>query len=362
MSRFLNKTTLLIGGSGLLVLSLVWPAQEQLWLLSERIAADGRQVSRAELRATNLWGQAITGMLYPKGPVGWDREAAVNLGLQLREDAEQRLWVRAGFETGQIRLWAKHHEATLRIQPSVADADQDGLPDALERMTSDAKTAFVARFTAIAERQYQHIEDAWPRVHQDCAGLVRYAFKEALKAETDRWKATHLGLPGGALPESRPPFYPELPFVGELPFRKRAGAFDPKASIESQFTAAPSAEILWQYNVRWMGSTLHKAKAGDLLFFRLPSPEGSRMHTMILLGDQAGASHKAPATRVVYHTGLAPSEGGEVRLMQLRALLKHPDLGWRPTPDNPRFLGVYRLNLLDFEPKRPLSFAFGDAS
>jgi uncharacterized protein len=37
---------------------------------------------------------------------------------------------------------------------------------------------------------------------------------------------------------------------------------------------------------------------------------------------------------------------GEVRELEVRVLMQHPDPRWRPRAANSRFLGVYRFELL----------------
>jgi hypothetical protein len=49
---------------------------------------------------------------------------------------------------------------------------------------------------------------------------------------------------------------------------------------------------------------------------------------------------------VVYHTGGSVQDGGEVRLLSLETLMKHPDSAFHPAPGNPNFLGFYRWKIL----------------
>jgi hypothetical protein len=48
----------------------------------------------------------------------------------------------------------------------------------------------------------------------------------------------------------------------------------------------------------------------------------------------------------VYHTGPIGAGPGEVRRVALDDLLHHPDIRWRPIPENSNFLGVYRWDVL----------------
>ena len=49
---------------------------------------------------------------------------------------------------------------------------------------------------------------------------------------------------------------------------------------------------------------------------------------------------------LVYHTGPDPAGPGEIRRPTLEELRRFPEPDWRPLPDNPRFLGIYRWNIL----------------
>ena len=228
----------------------------------------------------------------------------------------------------------------------VGDLDQDGLPDAVELRSDSERAAFTAWFTAIAEAQFLRVDDEWAPIHRDCAGLVRFAFREALKPHDDRWWARRRWPPSGTRADVAHLRYPDLPIVGDRPFRQRGGPYDPDDPVDAQFTAAPSARTLWMHNTDLVGRDVSDARAGDLLFFRLVRGTGSRMHTMIALGRRPGADHRAPAERLVYHTGPTDDGPGEVRLVTVDALRQHPAPGWRPVPHNARFLGVHRLRHL----------------
>ena len=66
-------------------------------------------------------------------------------------------------------------------------------------------------------------------------------------------------------------------------------------------------------------------------------PELGSYHSMVYLGGG----------RVVYHTGASAAEGGEVRLLTLATLMRHPNPAFHPTRSNPSFLGVYRWKILE---------------
>ena len=67
-------------------------------------------------------------------------------------------------------------------------------------------------------------------------------------------------------------------------------------------------------------------------------------HSMIYLGP---SQIRKDANRyLVYHTGPDADDAGEIRRPTLDELRHFPEPDWRPLPDNPRFLGIYRWNIL----------------
>jgi len=88
---------------------------------------------------------------------------------------------------------------------------------------------------------------------------------------------------------------------------------------------------------------LDRAQPGDLLFYRQESGH-MPFHSMIYLGEsQIG---KGAGRYLVYHTGPDADSPGEIRRPTLDELRHFPEPDWRPLPDNPRFLGVFRWNIL----------------
>ncbi len=217
---------------------------------------------------------------------------------------------------------------------SITDLDRDGYPDLAELHSTAERTAFMEWFAAIAEAQFTHLAPDWKPRDQDCAGLLRYAFVEALKPKTPEWFAKFPALKAqNILPISR---YP-LPQIVRSVFRVAPGSFQKNDVETGRLVGRPSAMYLMQHSTFFVGRTPDKAQRGDLLFFIHPLARGSAYHSMVYLGNN----------RVVYHTGYAPSEGGEVRLVSLQTLEQHPQPYWHPRPDNPYFLGFFRWKIVD---------------
>ena len=67
-------------------------------------------------------------------------------------------------------------------------------------------------------------------------------------------------------------------------------------------------------------------------------------HSMIYLG--ASQFHRDGRVYVLYHTGPDGSDPGEIKRLTVPEILQFPQPEWRPTPENPAFLGVFRWNIL----------------
>lgn len=329
---------------------LMIPVRTRLVLDRARIVADGRSTVRISVVSLGPLGVRTPWRSRESPRVSQAALDALGATLLLAHDGSVVL--RSGQRAGRLAVELPSERAVIELVLDAGDRDRDGLPDAAEIWSETDRAAFTAWFTAIAEAQATRIDDAWAPIHQDCAGLVRFAFREALKRHDRAWFEHRRYLPAIDAPDVQAVRYPDLPFIGERPFRKVAGAFDPTVAIADQLTAAPSARTLWQLNTVFVSREVREARAGDLLFFTVPYATGSRMHTMLALGARAGSTHDAPAERVVYHTGTEVPEGGaraveQVRLVTFAELARHPDPGWHPIADNPRFLGVHRLIHVD---------------
>ncbi len=214
--------------------------------------------------------------------------------------------------------------------PWAHDGDRDGYPDVAELTGAAEREAFLERFAAVAEAQYAAPSGDWRE--RDCSGLLRYALVEALKPGTAARSATF------SHPPPAPPglaHYP-LPVLSRSVFRNAPGTFQPDDVAEGRIVGLADAEALMRYSSVPLGRSETAARRGDLLFFAHPRAEGSGFHSMVYLGGG----------RVVYHTGLRPGDGGEVRLLTLDTLRRHPDPTWHPDPENPHFLGFHRWKIV----------------
>ena len=221
------------------------------------------------------------------------------------------------------------------------DKFNDGTPGFL-RLTDPAdQAAFRQWFTLIADYQAIRPKADVPSEITDCASLLRYAYREALKRHDDTWFVATgievLALPG----EIRAWRYPETPLGASL-FRVRPGSFQPGDINNGAFAQFADAKTLVERNAYFVSRDVRQAQPGDLLFYR-QFGQSSPWHSMIVtrIGGRSA---------VVYDTGpidhTAKGKAGELRRVLLAELVDHPQPQWRPVPGNPNFLGVYRWNIL----------------
>lgn len=212
------------------------------------------------------------------------------------------------------------------------DADRDGYPDSAELYGQD-RASFADWFASVAESQYYGVSADWAAQDQDCSGLLRYAFVNALTAHDAAWYAKFRFLPRPGTPPVQHLSYP-LPLISRSVFRVAPGAYRKDDVQEGRLVGRTGAQSLLNHSMTLVSRDLHQARRGDVLFFL--RPQRRSYHSVVYLGGNM----------VVYHTGLSPSEGGEVRLLSVPTLMKHPDAAFHPIPSNPNFLGVYRWKIV----------------
>ena len=249
--------------------------------------------------------------------------------------------------------FARSTDAPLTHQPEVAakrsepgpatDLDHDGLPDIAELRTFNDRENFRRWFTWVAEMQFYKLSEQWNTEQRDCAGLVRFAWREALRPHDRPW-FQRMG-------ENYDPVAPDLtssisaPLRGKL-FRTAQGTYTTTDVAEGRFSDFADAQTLKMFNSEFVGRDREQAKSGDLLFFHQPWVQKFSFHVMVFIGEPRVASEGANDW-VVYHTGASPEDAGTVKKVRLAVLDGHPDKRWRPISTNPNFLGFYRLKILN---------------
>ena len=237
------------------------------------------------------------------------------------------------FQTALVQNKTQKSPSEGTPPAAVLDYDRDGYPDIAELHSAAERDAFMRWFAAIAEAQYAAPAADWTR--RDCSGLLSYAYREALKPKTPEWWAKFSYFPDLGIPPLEQS-YP-LPEIGRAVFRMAPGSYVKGDVREGRFAGDSGAIDLLNYSTVFLGRTPEKARRGDLLFFIHPLAQGSAYHSMVYLGNN----------KVVYHTGYAPDQGGEVRLLTLQTLSQHPISTWHPIPENPNFLGFYRWKIVE---------------
>jgi len=226
------------------------------------------------------------------------------------------------------------------VSPDFNDSFDDGTPDFL-RLNSEAdREAFRRWFTFLAETQYYRLNPG--SEIGDCAALLRFAYREALRRHDGNWAAA-MALPfAPPIPAVMQYDYPHTA-LGAAIFRVSEGQFGAANLHDGSFAEFADANTLRRFSAHLVARELRAAQPGDLLFFRQLG-QNSIYHAMIYLGPsqfQPGAE-----TYVVYHTGPIGDYAGEIRRPSMRELFAHPEARWHPVRDNPAFLGVYRWNIL----------------
>ena len=207
--------------------------------------------------------------------------------------------------------------------------------------------AFRRWFTLIAEYQALRPSEELPPEINDCAALIRYAYRNALHRHDDAWFQETQIRPMEALPSVQKYVYPHTPLSAAL-FRVKPGACQPADLRNGAFAEFADAKTLKNLNAYFVSRNVRRARPGDLLFY-YQLEEYSPFHSMIFIGRSQwpveGESLEVDDV-LVYHTGPVGKKPGEMRRVRMEELLQHPSPKWRPVEGNSNFLGVYRWNIL----------------
>jgi uncharacterized protein len=227
--------------------------------------------------------------------------------------------------------------------PVFMDEPGNSTPGFLRLDSAADREAFRQWFSALAEYQVLRPVSELPAEVNDCAALLRYAYKGALHSHNPVWLQENKLEPLAFLPSVRKYAYPHTP-LGAALFRVRPPAAG--EDLRQEFAEFADARTLMQLNTFFVSRDVRLALPGDLLFYR-QLEQNSPYHSVIFVGRSrlipGGADNESI---VVYHTGPSDKSPGEMRRVQLAQLLQHPSPRWRPVPGNSNFLGVYRWNIL----------------
>ena len=158
--------------------------------------------------------------------------------------------------------------------------------------------------TALA--QLTRLDPAWPEPQRDCAGLVRFAYRTAFRRLD--------------------------------PARAASGPFRDAAGQAAHFADAATLLAGTFALVGRDEAARAQLRSGDLVAFGRADESGAPVHHLMLVVRPEDPAQGPPL--VVYHPG---EPGAAVRSGRLAELLREAPRGWRPVPENPLFLGFYRL-------------------
>ncbi len=315
------------------------PTAFVLHLADAAIPADGFTSTQLTIHSSN--GRELRGLeIQVENP----HRAIVQSVIVEGESATASL--RAGVLPGETKLRVAApgftpQEITLQTTLDAGDAIGDGTPDFLRLHDPADRAAFRRWFTLLAEAQYYRGKNLPPEI-DDCAALLRFAYREALREHNATWAhAMSLPAPASAI-DIQQYRYPYTPLGASL-FRVRDGRFAAADLGDAAYAQFADVDTMRRYNTFFVGRDFSRARPGDLLFFR---QDGQKMpfHAMIFLGH----SQIEPGNEqyVVYHTGPSGDSRGEIRRWSVAELVNYPEARWRPIPSNPAFRGFYRWNIL----------------
>jgi uncharacterized protein YfaT (DUF1175 family) len=247
--------------------------------------------------------------------------------------------------SGQTSPLLIDHNSNNPALALYSDSDNDGIPDAAELQSFMDRESFRRWFTLISESQFYRLSEQWNAEQRDCAGLVRFAWREALRRHDRLW-FQKMGPGYKAIAPDVARYSLEQSPLGEKLFRTHFGSFAQGELADGTFSEFADARSLKSYNVKFISRDRHYAQPGDLLFFYQPWVQKFPYHVMIFLGDSK-LSNEHSNNWVVYHTGSSPTDAGTVKKVELSVLDQHPNRRWRPVESNSHFLGFFRLKILD---------------
>lgn len=276
------------------------------------------------------------------GPVRFEISEGKDLVTLLTRGTEGAT-LRVGARPGRVRLTGSDNRSSetivFTLHPDPSDRDEDGFPDVAELRTQEERAAFRTRFVAVARSQRPEPDVGWHPDQQDCAGLVRYAYRHALRVDISPKASRYLQTEGPAGWGRIGFAFPDIPYLGDRPFRVRDGAFSEEENRDTVFDPFANAQHLLFHNTDPLGKNVRAAKPGDLLFFFHPENQGQPYHVMIFFRRQN-------EDWLVYHTGTDVSGSGQLKEIPVTRLGEHLDPSWHPRATNENFLGYYRFKIL----------------
>lgn len=237
----------------------------------------------------------------------------------------------AGKDGTAVFTTEKGSKIALTFYKITVDSDADGYADASEITRQQDRDALRGWMVRIAESQFLRISPAWDVRQRDCAGLVRFAFREALRKHDAAWNSKTGIVLDKNIADVGPFNYPEVPVVGEKIFKISDAPCDDAKS----FSSFADAGTLVTCSMRRVGNSVEDGLPGDCAVFENRRNVEWPFHLMIICGSEG-------RDRVlIYHTGDAQG----VKRVKLSYL--NNSIDFKPADTNPKFLGVYRFKMME---------------
>lgn len=290
----------------------------------EQIPADGKSRGEVVYQHPLFAGDAEL-----KGPSG--DEKSISIVTRRREGRREILVFQSTRLPGRACFSAGGRKLYLTFYKNPPDIDGDGFPDEAELDTEADRQAFREWFVRIADSQFLKKSGGWSGAQRDCSGLIRFAYREALKKHHERWQRAAGIVLDKNLPDVQKYNYPAVPVLGTRIFKRAKGPADDLRS----FGAFADTESLARYNCLPVTRRIAESRRGDLLFFQNTGNREFPFHAMIVAENEGGR------VTVIYHTGK-----GDV-LKRVPASYLDASRRFRPVEENVNFLGVYRFHILE---------------
>ncbi|WGL61147.1 DUF1175 family protein [Pigmentibacter sp. JX0631] len=179
----------------------------------------------------------------------------------------------------------------------------------------------------LALYQARRISSSWLKEQQDCAGFIRFAYKEALKKRTLKQRNI-LQIPEKlyfpSVSEEARSLFPNFPNIWEI--------------SNSKYSSFADAENLVTYNFEYVSKNVNDLLPGDILAFNKNSNALEPWHLMLYVGKVYNKS------LVMYHNG-GKGKNAKIRIVSINDLLNSPDPQWLPNNRNPFFVGIYKWKM-----------------
>ncbi|HBJ81800.1 DUF1175 domain-containing protein [Pseudothermotoga sp.] len=230
----------------------------------------------------------------------------------------------------------KTKAVSLYFEADTSDDDEDGYPDCLVLSENDAEK-FRNWFIWIGLSAIKNEPVLWNEHERDCAGLIRYCSREALKKHDGRW-LERSNYSGPIFDDVEKYNYPDIPLIVDKIFRIISG----KYTNPGEFSAFASARIMLENSLKFVSKDVEHALPGDIAVFFHPEDFEYPYHMMIYISDiYFLQNHRW----FLYHTGPIGESAGEMRFVRYENLEKL-DPSWSPREKNRYFLGFYRFKFL----------------